>query len=132
MPFEFGVTDSWLNCRHNQSRAKAALPAWNTFLESCSLNATTLGGEMVPIQRRALSCTGRHSALCRSGPGDWAGRLLELREHRDYCNFGFDNVPPTDNWNDRVSKSGESQLWCYGFEAPTAPLAPSSGVHGVG
>jgi hypothetical protein len=50
----FGINDSPLNCLHNQSRAKAALPACNTFLESCSLNAITLGGEIVPIHRRAL------------------------------------------------------------------------------
>lgn len=47
------------------------------------------------------------------------------------CNFGFDGIPLTDNWNDRVSKSGESQLWCYGFQAPSAPTGPS-GTAGLG
>jgi len=47
------------------------------------------------------------------------------------CSFGFDGVPPTTTWNDRVSKSGESQLWCDGFLAPTAPSGPT-GSAGVG
>src|SRR5262249_19191894 len=47
------------------------------------------------------------------------------------CNFGFDSVPPTTDWNDRVSKLGEAQLWCYGFEAPPA-RAPASVGCGAG
>ena len=47
------------------------------------------------------------------------------------CNFGFDGIPSTTDWNDRVSKSGEAQLWCYGFLAPTAPIGPS-GAAGTG
>jgi len=44
----------------------------------------------------------------------------------DVCNV--DVYGSTTNWNDRVSKSGESQLWCY----TTTGGSPSSGGSGVG
>jgi len=42
------------------------------------------------------------------------------------CNV--DVYGSTTNWNDRVSKSGESQLWCF----TSTGGAPSSGSSGVG
>src|SRR5262249_16777317 len=75
--------------------------------------------------RAQLHCIGRGAGHGPVVVGNFGNTGIE-------CGFGFDNIPSTTDWTDRVSKSGESQLWCLGFLSPTAAPTGASGSAGVG
>jgi hypothetical protein len=55
------------------------------------------------------------------GPASGSIVVWDFSTTGNYCFFGFDEVPPTTDWSDRVGRLGGADLWCYGFEAPPTP-----------
>jgi hypothetical protein len=64
------------------------------------------------------------------GQGAGNGSVVTWNNGNTGASCGIGQYGSTTDWNDRVSKSGESQLWCYGSTGPAPPI--SSTTSGIG
>jgi hypothetical protein len=100
----------------------------NTAVEGCGVLDAN-GNVFLTNGTLSVYASGKVTLHC-IGQGAGNGSVVTWNNANTGLSCGLYQYGSTNDWNDRVSKSGESQLWCYGSTEPRGQSSSSGGVGG--